>query len=447
MATRDHEISPGALDRFAAGRARPAERRKIALHLFAGCPVCQQRLRAAGFPAAPAPTPEAYDAAFAAAAEEVARELPRTQPPTALLTELDGVPPERRELKVRNQPRFASLPLVEALVEQSHALRYQDPEGMFRQARLAVAVAESITHHAPPRLVHDARALAWGHVGNAHRVRSEFPEARSAFGKAFADLELGSGDPALRARLSRCLASLCYEVRDFGKATALLTEAVAISRRLRDRSGEAMALMQLGIVAIIAGSPEAALAPLRLSFRMLDRPQDETLQRAALQNLVRCWIDLGRPDRAYTLCVDAEPLLAGCTDTTMALHWEWHRGLIDRDLGLLDAAETRLRRAREGFLKLNFSQEVAVVLLDLASVYLRAGKVPQALQALSDAIPVFQALGIQRDLLAALLELRRIAHHSERALVILQKLTVSVRDAVPAAEPGRHRRRSAPPLP
>lgn len=444
MATRDHEISPGALDRFAAGRARPAERRLITLHLLRNCPVCQERLRATAFSTKPEPPSEGYDGAFTATAEAVAQALSQVRRPSALLTELDCVPPERRELKVRNQPRFASLPLVEALVERSHALRYQDLDGMLREARLAVAVAEAIRRASVPALVRDARALAWAQLASAHRLRNELPEAREAFSKAFSELEQGSGDPGLRARLCGQMATLCYKTRDFAKATALLTEAVAISRRLRDRPGEAIALMQLGIVAIIAGSPEAALAPLRLSFRMLDRPQDETLQRAALQNLVRCWIDLGRPDRAYTLCVDAEPLLAGCTDTTMALHWEWHRGLIDRDLGLLDAAETRLRRAREGFLRLNLSQDVAVLLLDLASVYLRAAKVPQALQALSDAIPIFQALGIQRDLLAALLGLRRIAHHSERALAVLQKVTAQVRDGVPTAEHGRRGPRAAP---
>jgi tetratricopeptide (TPR) repeat protein len=357
------------------------------------------------------------------------------------------MPAQQRELRVRNQPRFASLPLVEALVERSHALRYQDLDGMLREAKLAVAVAEAIEPSASPALVHDARALARGQLASSHRVRSELPAARWAFSKAFCELERGSGDSALRARLCGQMAALCYETRDFAKATTLLVEAVTISRRLRDRPGEAMALMQLGIVAIVAGSPEAALAPLRLSFHMLDRPQDETLQRAALQNLVRCWIDLGRPDRAYTLCVDAEPLLAGCTDTTMMLHWEWHRGLIDRDLGLLDAAETRLCRAREGFLRLDLSQDVAVLLLDLASVYLRTGKVPKALQALSDAIPIFQALGIQRDLLAALLGLRQIAHDSERALAVLQRVTAQVRDGVPTAEQARRGRPASPALP
>ncbi|MGH9362317.1 MAG: hypothetical protein ACRD2T_10410, partial [Thermoanaerobaculia bacterium] len=370
----------------------------------------------------------------------VEHELSRAQPPTALLRELDSLPAEHRELRARNQPRFASLPLVEALVERSHALRYQDPEGMLREARLAVVVAEAIRPASTPSLVHDARVLAWAQLATAHRVRGELPQARTGFRRAFEHREQGSGDPRLRARLCSQMATLCYETREFGKAMALLTEAVAISRRQGDRPEEAMALMLLGIVAIVSGDPEVALAPLRLSFRMLNRPQDQTLRRAALQNLVRCWIDLGRPDRAYTLCADAEPLVARCTDTSLVLLWEWHRGLIDRDLGLLDAAETRLRRARDGYIQLNLSQDVAVLSLDLASVYLHAGKVPQALQALSDAIPIFQALGIQRDLLAALLQLRRIAHQSDRALALLQKVTARVRDGVPRARTRRRAR-------
>lgn len=444
MGFREHEIPPGALDRFAVGRARPAERQKIALHLLAGCPICRERLRPVAFPERSDPPEGAYDAVFAAVGETVKQALPRARP-SALLHELDEVAPERRELKVRNQPRFASVPLVEALVERSHGLRYRELDGMLREAQLAVATAEAIPLSGTPALVHDARALAWSQLATSHRLRSEMPEARRAFATAFSELERGSGDPGLRARLCGQMATLCYKTRDFGKATALLVEAVAINRRLRDRSGEAIALMQLGIVAIMAGSPGEALTPLRLSFRMLDRPQDEALQRTALQNLIRCWIDLGRPERAYTISVDAEPLVAESNDTTLILLWEWHRGLIDQGLGLLDAAETRLRRAREGFIRLNLSFDVAVLSLDLTSVYLRAGKVPQALQALSDAIPIFQALGIQRDLLAALLQLRRIAHQSERALALLQKVTTQVRDGLPAEERPRKTRRPAPP--
>ncbi|MGH7754221.1 MAG: hypothetical protein ACREN5_15555, partial [Gemmatimonadales bacterium] len=222
MATRDHEIPPGALARFAAGKARPAERRKVTLHLLAGCPVCQERLRAGRFPTGAQPPPGAYDAAFAATAEEVARTLPKARRPTALLHDLDSVPPQHRELRVRNQPRFASLPLVEALVERSHALRYEDTERMLREAHLAVSVAEAIRPTSTPALVHDARALAWGQLATAHRVRSELSEARRGFRRAFGELERGSGDLALRARLCSQMATLCYNTWDLGKATALL---------------------------------------------------------------------------------------------------------------------------------------------------------------------------------------------------------------------------------
>jgi tetratricopeptide (TPR) repeat protein len=434
----EHDIPAGALDRFAAGRARPGEGRRILTHLLAGCSICRERLHPAGFPTGqPAPA-GAYDAALAAAEQTALGAIPQVRP--AALRELEDVAPERRELKLRNQPRYASVPLVEALVERSHELRYQDSERMLREARLAVALAEALKTRtqAESEIVSDARARAWGQLGNAHRVRSEIPEARSAFKKAFRYLERGSGDLALRALLCRRLAALRVLTRNLKEAMRLLTQAVAISQRLGDRPSTAEALMTLGIVMIFSGNPDAALQPLRVSFRMFNRPQDEALKKGALLNVIRCWIDLGQPVRAYTICVDAEPLMANCKEKSLSLFWEWHRGLIDRDLGLLDAAETRLRRAREGFIELDLSEDVAVLSLDLATVYLRADKVPQSLQAVADAIPIFRALGIQRDLLAALVQLGKMAYRTDRALAVVQKVIAEVRDGIgPVRSRGR----------
>jgi tetratricopeptide (TPR) repeat protein len=436
----EHEVPAGALDRFVAGRASQSERLLITRHLLRGCPSCCAHLRAVGFPAEAQPPPGAYDAALAEAEDAAARAVPKA-PPAALLQELDRLPPEHREIRVRNQARFASLQLVEALVERSHSVRYQDPEQMLRDARLAVAAAEALRADTPMAraALCDARARAWGQLANAHRVRNEFARAQSAFEKAFCWLREGSGDGALHALLSRQLASLHLETRQFKTALRLLTEAVAISRRLGDQRGEAIGLMQIGIVMIVSGNPDLALRPLRFSFRMLHGPQDRDLKRAALLNIIRCWIELGRPERAYTLCADVEPLMADCRDTTVMLRWEWYRGLIDRDLALLDAAETRLRRAREGFLQLNFSREVAVVSLDLAGAYLHASKVPQALQAVADAIPIFRALGVEPDLLAALIQLGTIAHQTERALAVVRKVATQVRDGIAPAEQRRAR--------
>lgn len=434
----EHEILAGALDRFVAGRASQSERLLITRHLLGGCPSCCTHLRAAGFPSGAQPPPGAYDAAFAAAEEAATCAIPKA-PPAALLQELDRLPTEQQEMRVRNQARFASLPLVEALVERSHSVRYKDPEQMIRDASLAVAAAEALRADTP--MAHEAlcdgRARAWGQLGNAHRVRNEFAAAQSKFEKAFCWLKEGSGDWALHTLLSRQLASLYLETREFKAALRLLTEAVAISRRLGDQRGEAMGLMKVGIVMIVSGNPDIALKPLRHSFRMLHGPQDRDLKRAALLNIIRCWIELGRPERAYTLCADVEPLMADCPDTTVMLRWEWYRGLIDRDLDLLDAAETRLRRAREGFLQLNFSREVAVVCLDLAAAYLHASKVPQALQAVADAIPIFRALGVEPDLLAALIQFGTIAHQTERALAVVQRVASQVRDGIAFANQRR----------
>ncbi|MGH2628751.1 MAG: hypothetical protein ACRDHY_19100, partial [Anaerolineales bacterium] len=73
------------------------------------------------------------------------------------------------------------------------------------------------------------------------------------------------------------------------------------------------------------------------------------------------------------------------------------------------------------------SAEVGVVTLDLAELYLRQGRVAEVLGAVAEAVPIFQALGIRRELLAALLKVREVAHHQQAAIKLLRNVVQAVR--------------------
>lgn len=58
----DHPISQRCLERFAIGRATPAENRSLVAHLLKGCSACSRRLAAL---LCPEIQPAAYDVVFA----------------------------------------------------------------------------------------------------------------------------------------------------------------------------------------------------------------------------------------------------------------------------------------------------------------------------------------------------------------------------------------------
>lgn len=74
-----HAVSDSTLQRFAAGRATPEEKREVVLHLLRGCVSCAERLREIERPAVPA-------GAYAASLDKFAADLRRKLKPAAKQT-------------------------------------------------------------------------------------------------------------------------------------------------------------------------------------------------------------------------------------------------------------------------------------------------------------------------------------------------------------------------
>ncbi len=436
---REHSISPDVLARFAAGEAAPEERRLVGRRLLAGCGTCSQILALAAFPTGSGEERfqplGAYDQAFASVDRDVAAELKRRHPPARkLLAELDRLPAERQELKVRNAARYASLELSAAYVERSHEVRYRDSGEMLRFARLALAAAEAAACAGPgPRsLVNDGLARAWAQAGTAHRVRSEVAQAAAAFERADAFRRSGSGDTALHAVLASQTASFRSFQREFGPAIHLYRVAAHLYKKLRDRRGEVNALIGFALVKVASGQPQDAIAPLQRCLPMLTgRPHDLDLLWAATQNLVYCFVELQQPAHAYDLLALSEPQFADCTDELVHLRVSWVKGKVERELGLYGAAQFRLEQVRDTYMRKDLTVEVAVVSLDLAEVYARQGLVAQLVGTVAETIPLFQSLGVGRELIAALLKLQEIARSQRAAVALLREVAKKFQESLP----------------
>ena len=422
MSDSEHEVSRQAALRFARGGATAEEKRQIVRHLLADCMTCKETVRSFLAP------PSSYAESFSRVQATVDKELGQRKA-RRLLAEIDAFPFEQRELVVRNSRRFAVPELVQALVERSHAVRFREPAAMWCDARLAVVAADAATTAgiAAEPLLHDERARAWAALANAHRLRSEIPEADRAFATAFAHQEAGSGDPAVRALLCRLFCSLALFRRDFTQAVTLAQEAAGLYGRAADAGGEGAALVLVGISHIYAGNPEAAFDPLHAGLDLAERCGDADLLRVGTINLVRCFVDLRHPLEAYELFRRGEETFEACTETSLLLKWRWQGATIERDLGLLTSSANRLVEVREEFLRLGLRVEVADVSLDLAEVYLRLGDRAGVLRTIGETIPIYSALGATRELLGALLELGQMGRQGEQALAVLHDLAGRLR--------------------
>jgi tetratricopeptide (TPR) repeat protein len=431
-------------------RPGQAPRRALVLrHLLAECPSCQERLTEAGWDAgrllrlvslSAAEVHEAdkkevpwvgydYGQAFAGAeralAELFGQDGPLRVEPEALLAELAALPKELQADCVTQDPRFAHPEVVRSLIARSHLLRYDDPQQMTHLADLARLAADACTATAAgsqARLA-DLRARGWMQYGNALRVCGDLHAADEALASAQRLAAAGTHDPLLRARLLEHLASLRTFQGQFQKAVEMADRAGGLYRDLGECHSLASTMVQKAIASLYSGETEAAVKTLNRAIPMIDPEENPHLLLAACHNLIRGYIDLGKPEQALSIYFEVRALYKEFdADSTIRLRAGWQEGQLLRDLGHLGAAEATLDETRRGFLERGIAYEVALVSLDLASVYVRAGKVEELKRSVAETIPIFRALRVGREAIASLLQLQQAAGQEQQALELIRSL-------------------------
>ncbi len=352
--------------------------------------------------------------------------------PESLMAELTALPQED-QAAAASETRYAHPDFVRHLVEASHALRYQDPAGMLHLAELARQAAASCGLDAAGSegRLSDLRAQAWRQYGNALRVLGRLPEAEEAFVTAKSYLDAGTRDPLQRARLSTQTASLRYFQRRFAEAIELAEEAGLVYEELGDTHSFASSMVQKAIACLYAGEAEDAVRVLNQAIPLIDADGDPHLLLAACHNLVRCYIDLGRPEQALSIYFETRVLYKRFSDPLIRLRLAWQEGQLLRDMGHLQAAEGVLLQARQGFVERQLHYEAALISLDLAAVYVRLQSDRELHHTVAETIPIFRALGVDREALASLLQLRQLSHQSRQALELIRLLNNRIEQVSP----------------
>lgn len=396
---------------------------RVVRHLLANCPPCNSKLKRASMT-----NDFDYSSAFTAAAESLDNFLapwkPQQVSSETLLSELESVAPEDRLRRVANDHRFHIPALVERLIEQSHSLRYRSPQEMLHYAELARSVADSCALESlgSERQFNDLRARGWMQYATALRVCSRFTDSDKAFTFASRYRAAGTRDPLLRARLSEQMSSLRTCQGRYREAIDLAEEAGAVYQELEENHSLASTMIQSAVASLYANEPEEAIRTLNTAIPLIDSEKNPHLLLAACNNLVHSYIALDKPEQALSLYFEVQGLYKDFDDELNLLRVGWQEGQLLRDLGHLHAAEAALLEARKGFLARNLAHEVAVVSLDLAWVYVKLGWIDKLKQTVTEAVPIFRALGVGREVLAALLQLQHAADQEQKALELIRLL-------------------------
>lgn len=430
---------------FVAGELAVDQSLKLVWHLY-NCSTCRQevehsfegatllaRLFAGLIKPMERTDPEAYEEAierglslYFTRQEEM--ECRRHEAPELFL-ELARHPSTRQTVMVRNSKRFQSWALCDHVLdhcEQAWFERHQEAEAL---AALALEIALSLPPAAShPSLLGDLRARCWTYIANSRRVCGDLPGAEQAFHRAEQELAQGSDDPQERAHLLRRKGSLLTAQRRFRDAEATFSEAARLFRTAGDDHSAGKTLVSLANIHFVASEPERAIHVLGRASELVDPERDPALTLGMRHNLIDYLVETGQAMQARSLLVKSRELYDRHANASLRRKALWVRGRIARGLGQLQQAEGWFLQARQAYIEQSLAFEFALVSLELAELYSREGRTAEVLRMAEEILPIFQALEIQRETLAALALFVDTARKQRVTTALLKEVAARLRD-------------------
>jgi len=321
----------------------------------------------------------------------------------ALVAELMGHSPERQVLIVQNSARFHTWGVYSRLLDLSWAESTQSSGAAEHLARLALLLADQLdASFYRAEGIEDLRARAWSYIGNVRRQRSDLAGADEALRTATAHLRHGTGDPIEKAMLLDLKASLKRAQRSYDRAMSLLKRAQTIFLAAGDRHRAGRALISMAAILHDSGSPEEGIPVLYQALDLIDPQQEPWLLICVWHNLIDDLAEAGRAMEARRLFREARTLYRRFPEAIAQNRRTWVAGKIARGLGQDEEAEALFLEARESFLHEDTPFEVALVSLDLASLYAKQGRTGEIKRLAEEIVPVFSSRQVHREALAAL---------------------------------------------
>ena len=243
MDYEDERVSPRDLDRLLALELSRQDSRTVIRRMLAGTPAHPDgQDRSAALRSRPSGTGARYDEAFRRTEGVLTEAHDRVRREQILAASqwltLEGHPPTRRLVMVRNDERLHHWGLFDLLLEKSREIASEDAAAAMHLAELAVAVAERLDAEVyGEERVADFKTAALAALGDARRTSGDLAGARLAFSQARIQLEMGTGDLLEEANLLGALTNLLCDLGEYGKAASSLERATALYHRVGDVAG------------------------------------------------------------------------------------------------------------------------------------------------------------------------------------------------------------------
>ena len=361
----------------------------------------------------------------AEAAIQEAEELFQLLTPIAL--------PVRREM-VEAFPVFHTWALALRFCEASLQAAADKPANALEFASLALVAAEKALGE--ERWSWHLRGWCWGHLGNARRVVFDFDGADLAFARAW---QLwAAGEPAEPGwlpewRLLSLEASLRREQRRLPEAQDLLDRAIAGCGG--EPAAMARCLLKKEHVFEVMGDIPAALAALARAAPFVALSEDPHLLLTHRFNEAKNLAHLQRFAEAAERLPEIGELALQQGAELDGLRVGWLAARVAAGLGHTGEAVARLEQVCRRFTDLKLPYEAALSSLDLAVLWLGAGRTAGVRELARAMAWIFDAQGIQREALAALKVFREAAFREAATVELARRVMAEIETVRLSASP------------
>ncbi len=347
---------------------------------------------------------------------------------------LERFPGARRrrlvELSVRASRSWA---LAERICEASAQAAAHRAAEALTLADLALSLAGEVSGEEGWRS--RLQGYAWAFVANARRVANDFEGADRAFERAWELWRAGTVSDLLSEwRLLDLEASLRRAQHRFPEALALLDRAIALS--VGDKTLVGRILLQKEHVLSQMGNFEEALAVLDDASSLLNVTSDSRLLFGLRFNMADNLYHLGRYTEAAALLPQVRDLVQQKARDLDVVRVLWLEGRILAGLGKAVEATALLEQVqRELITAHELPYDAALSSLDLAVLWLEAGRTTEVRELALGMAWIFASNKIDREAVAAL-RLFYEAAQQERATAELARRVIAKIKGAGLASPG-----------
>lgn len=354
---------------------------------------------------------------------ELAKENATRQGAREYWERLMAAAPEDRLPAVACFPELRSWPLALLACEASVRAAARKVKDALDLAALAVAIAERVP--GPESWRRRLEGYCWAHLGNSRRVAEDFAGANAAFAKAWELWRAGAEpNPGLLPewRLLDLEASLRRDQRRFTEALDLLERARAAGEP--SKSAVAQILLNKEFVFDQMGDTEGALKALTEAIPLVEASENRRLlfflRFKQANNLcgLECYAEAAGP------LAEARELAEAQMDELSLIRVLWLEARLVAGQGRPEEAILGLARVWQDFLDHDLPSDAALAALDLAVLWLKAGRLIKVRELAVTMESVFRAKGINREAFAAL-RLFLDAAKQESASIELAKQAIS----------------------